>query len=422
VQRDRITAWASLHGIEILRWWEEEDQSGGKMSRPKLAQLLRRIQAKETEGVIVAERSRFGRTLMGALTAIEQITDAGGVFVSADGFNSGSKEDRLFLTQLLAFAEFELERIRQSWHGAVKRAVEDGAYVAPVPVGYAKNGKRQGLVPDPVMAPKVRDAFKMRAEGVPWQQIADMLGMSKSGAFAVIQNRAYLGESRGQGSVLKIGAHDALVTEDLWLAAQPGSVLYDRNGAVSAQGMLRGLVRCAACGYMMSLTGPAKHVTYSCKGHHKNGKCPSPASASVHKLDQFVNDELGKRFATGDPSAWSALDEDARRRDAREALEDAQRQLEAYVETADIVTLGKELFERGLTSRREAVERTRRRLREIPPAPLHEPPALESDWTIEDNRAEMSRFVARVVVAKADPARRRWQPMGERVEIRWRVA
>ena len=34
VQRQRIQNWADASGVEILEWWEELDQSGGKRERP----------------------------------------------------------------------------------------------------------------------------------------------------------------------------------------------------------------------------------------------------------------------------------------------------------------------------------------------------------------------------------------------------
>jgi DNA invertase Pin-like site-specific DNA recombinase len=56
-QRRRIEDWAGLHGLEVIRWWDEMDQSGGRMERPKFQRILRRIEAGETEGIVVADRS-----------------------------------------------------------------------------------------------------------------------------------------------------------------------------------------------------------------------------------------------------------------------------------------------------------------------------------------------------------------------------
>jgi hypothetical protein len=38
---------------------------------------------------------------------------------------------------------------------------------------------------------------------------------------------------------------------------------------------------------------------------------------------------------------------------------------------------------------------------------------------LDEKRAVVRAYVDRVTVAKADPKRRRWQPIAERVEVCW---
>src|SRR3982074_2750721 len=67
VQRERIQAWAQLHGAE-LAWHEPElDVSGGGMRRPVFDRIMERVRAGETGGVVVAKLGRFARTLVGGL-------------------------------------------------------------------------------------------------------------------------------------------------------------------------------------------------------------------------------------------------------------------------------------------------------------------------------------------------------------------
>lgn len=42
VQRQKIAAWAELHDVEILQWWEEIDHSGAKRDRPMFQQARER--------------------------------------------------------------------------------------------------------------------------------------------------------------------------------------------------------------------------------------------------------------------------------------------------------------------------------------------------------------------------------------------
>jgi hypothetical protein len=53
------------------------------------------------------------------------------------------------------------------------------------------------------------------------------------------------------------------------------------------------------------------------------------------------------------------------------------------------------------------------------------PEQLVADWStmaINEKRAVVRAYIARVILTKADPKRRRWQPIGERVQIDWTAA
>jgi DNA invertase Pin-like site-specific DNA recombinase len=47
-QRKKIADLAKLHEVEIVRWSEEIDQSGGKLERPMFQEALARCEAYET--------------------------------------------------------------------------------------------------------------------------------------------------------------------------------------------------------------------------------------------------------------------------------------------------------------------------------------------------------------------------------------
>ncbi len=55
-------------------------------------------------------------------------------------------------------------------------------------------------------------------------------------------------------------------------------------------------------------------------------------------------------------------------------------------------------------------------------ASVRTPQEILASWppmTMGERRAVVRAYIARVTVAKADPKRRRWQPIGERVEVAW---
>ena len=290
-QEDRIRSWADAHGHEIIRAHAELDVSGGKMDRPMLNEVMRRIDAGETDGVVVFKLDRFGRTLIGSLQLIERISARGALFASvSDGFDITTETGRLVLRILLSLAEFELERIRRQWREARAEAVhERGWHISAMPpYGYRrdvevdKKGRTRPtgpLILDPVEAPVVERIFRLRAGGMTWAQIrkqlnADGVRTREANRWHDVHlrrmttNRAYLGVASGghAGDAAKPDAHPAIVDEETWHTVQnrhtPRAAPDGDSGSV-----VRGLVRCAGCRYMMvaqpkpGRTGTAASIT-----------------------------------------------------------------------------------------------------------------------------------------------------------------
>lgn len=176
VQREQIERWASLRGATIAKWHTDLDQSGAKHDRPGLLDALRRAEAGATDGIVVAKLDRLTRSLVGALDAIKRLDEAGAQFVSVDeGIDPATPAGKMMLQLMLVMAEFELDRIRESWATAQERAVARGAIIASrTPTGYVR-GDDGRLLPHREFGPAIGDAFRMRAAGKSWRTIAALL-------------------------------------------------------------------------------------------------------------------------------------------------------------------------------------------------------------------------------------------------------
>jgi DNA invertase Pin-like site-specific DNA recombinase len=79
----------------------------------------------------------------------------------------GTSTGRLVLRMMLSLAEFELDRIRDSWRESAAKAIERGVHICPLPpAGYAR-GPEGRLALDPVDAPYIRAGFERRAMARP---------------------------------------------------------------------------------------------------------------------------------------------------------------------------------------------------------------------------------------------------------------
>jgi resolvase-like protein len=72
VQREQIERWAQLHGALVGHIFVELDESGGRSDRPLLMQAVERVERGESDGLVVAYLSRFGRSHLDGLMTIDR--------------------------------------------------------------------------------------------------------------------------------------------------------------------------------------------------------------------------------------------------------------------------------------------------------------------------------------------------------------
>lgn len=300
LQREKIEGWARLHDAHLDRVFDELDESGARQDRPMLMEAIERVEAGVSNGIVVAKLDRFGRSLRHGLVAIERITDAGGTLVSvADGFDFGTDTGRLVLKIMLSMAEWELDRIKQTWLDSQRKAVERGAYPYPAPVGYWRTSDGV-LEPDQELGPAVTWLFAQRAEGLGYKRLAD--GLSRRGVTTakggkawsaevvrhILARRTYLGEAVVAGKVHK-GNHAALTDPATWARAQRPDAERPRKPTLVSPTLLRGMVRCASCGRVMgSAAIGSRKRAYTCPRRSSAGVCPVPATIAAKKLESHV--------------------------------------------------------------------------------------------------------------------------------------
>src|SRR6188472_295141 len=59
VQREQITAWATMRGAQVAHVFEELDESGARGDRPLLALALERVEAGHSGELVVARLDRL---------------------------------------------------------------------------------------------------------------------------------------------------------------------------------------------------------------------------------------------------------------------------------------------------------------------------------------------------------------------------
>jgi DNA invertase Pin-like site-specific DNA recombinase len=336
----------------------ELDVSGGVPleQRPALFRALEGVEDGTYAGVVLAYQSRLFRHVEEEEAFWRRIEAAGGqVLLALDPVDNSTVDGRMVRRIKSATNAAERERHADQFDRRRRVATEAGIWQRrQTPTGYRKDPATRRLVPDH-RADDVRSAFRERAAGASATDLGGRLGMTPSGVRHLLRNRVYLG-------VLKVGkyvneaAHEALVSAEEFEAAQQAQARPPRSTRPPA--LLAGLVRCAACGHVMS-RARGKSETYRCPAYHSGERCPAPAQVTVGLLDGHVESIALRELERLSVTARDGRDTDR----TRLALEDAERELAAYLDAVSAAELGAETFAAGARKRSDDVDRAREELR-----------------------------------------------------------
>lgn len=445
VQRKKIADWAKLHEVEIVRWWEEIDQSGAKLERPMFQEALARCERGETGGIIVARLDRFARSAVDALESIKRLNAAGARLVSVeDNFDGSTPMGRFAIGILTLIAELELERIKESWSTAISSAVARGIHISGrIPTGYRRDEKKRLVVNEPA-ASAIREVFRRRALGVSWRELARFLDeqgvrpstgnphWSATGIAALIKNPVYLGQARS-GKVVKEGAHEPLVTRAEFDAAQAvkKSLFKQRDGSIASQALLGGIIRCAGCGHNLKVFGTLnrksgkRYPQYHCPGRFASGLCPARANVRASLVDSYVEERVLAALREEGGLLAQAVDASEALDATSRAVADAEHELDLFVTNPKLLTLiGEQRFLEGVETRQRALDEARNTFAELRTQSQLADELADGDllraWpslSIQQKRRLLHGLLDRVVVVRSEGRGKRARPISERVQI-----
>jgi hypothetical protein len=151
--------------------------------------------------------------------------------------------------------------------------------------------------------------------------------------------------------------------------------------------------------------------------------------ASTRTLDPYVEGLLLEALADPASKLVKAHEVGARITKTAEAMKQAEDELDTFLATELASVLGPDRFRTEVERREDAVRAALREFDDAMRANLilgqeksRSPKQLVSDWptlTMDEKRGVVRAYIDRVIVGKADPKRRRWQPISERVEVNW---
>ena len=180
-QRDTILKYCTANDLELVLIYEDPAFSGSlpPLERPGLHALLEALKAGNIQQVVVTRLDRLARDTMLSLWLLKEVKKLGAELVSIA--EPGRWEDptqKLLLTMVAAFAEFEKSLIASRLSSGRKTKARQGGYAGgKAPIGYKAERGGKALTLDEEKASTVRRVFELRdaKPDASLKKIADML-------------------------------------------------------------------------------------------------------------------------------------------------------------------------------------------------------------------------------------------------------
>ena len=325
-QREFFEQYCKLYGLEVTETYADDGVSGTipLHERTEGRRLLEDAQAKKFETLLVYRLDRLGRSLLVIVDAHDRLQVAGASLRSAtEPIDTSNPSGRLIFQMLASFAEYERETIRERTRAGLHRAFRSGRHFGVAPYGYRadEHGYLQ-VVPEE--AEIVREIIGRVAEGSSLYAEAKRLndlGVPTPGfrygsrekhpgsrlwSVATISNIVHQSAYSGIHKVKTNGGKDVIeqavmpILDDQVVQERAAAALMENkrypNRKNDRRYLLRGLVKCAACG--AACTGHSatrrgkKYHYYTCHaGRTKNfgtGRPHKPTYLSAPWLEDLV--------------------------------------------------------------------------------------------------------------------------------------
>ncbi len=319
-----IASQKSQGWVCLPDYYDDGGFTGGNMDRPAVSRLLEDIDSGRIDCVVVYKVDRLSRSLLDFTKILERFEKKNVSFVSVtQQFNTTNSMGRLTLNILLSFAQFEREVISERTRDKIAMARKRGKYTGGRPVlGYDIAPEGGKLLVNEAEARQVREIFELYLKNRSLLAVLDELERlgrqtkswvtrkgklrqaeqyNKKRIAALLKNPIYIGKIQYEDKLYE-GEHEAIVEPEVF--DQVRQMLADNRQVLRTDqpnrhgGILKGILRCKACGCGMGHSTTKKksgksYRYYVCQKAIVRGwsNCPQP-SLPANEIEQFVIDEI----------------------------------------------------------------------------------------------------------------------------------
>lgn len=274
-QAKEIEAWCKARGYPKPKIFSEIASGSRERldDRVKLAQLLNQVEKGDL--IVVSKVDRWSRDLVHSVESIRKLVRDGiAFFAIGESCDPSTIHGDQMLGIMAWAADAERQRIKERTVGTRRRLRDEGFWAeGSPPYGFRIEARKLVQIPDQIDVMRKVFAYVIShsvRETVAYAKKLDPgHGWDRANLAKALTKRWWLGETRTtSGTYIK--SHQAVIDADLFRRAQDAMASRKRIGPKprtpkTANWLMRGIAKCAACGAKMSAAySPKNNFYYVC--------------------------------------------------------------------------------------------------------------------------------------------------------------
>jgi len=257
-QLESLRAFCKSQNWEVTEEYKEEGKSAKDLDRPKMRQMMRDIERRKIDLVLVHKLDRLTRSVSDLYQLLEYFEKYDVKFRSAtEVYDTTTAMGRLFITLVAALAQWERENLAERVKFGIEQMIDEGKR----PGGHSAYGYKFDKDFNCTVIEEesrwVKKIFEWYNDGFGYRKIADRLNelhvspriamkWTSATIYGMLRNDLYTGIYRW-GTKVIYDNHEPIIDRTTFLQVQQS--IKDRAKDLSRQGKfpLTGLLKCGHC-------------------------------------------------------------------------------------------------------------------------------------------------------------------------------
>ncbi|MGE4554847.1 MAG: recombinase family protein [Candidatus Paceibacterota bacterium] len=331
-----------------------EKQTAKKPGRPVLAEMLKRIEAGEAEGILAWHPDRLARNSVDGGQII-YLVDTGVIkeLKFPTFWFDPTPQGKFMLSIAFGQSKYYIDNLSENIKRGHRQKLKQGLWPQMAPLGYLNNKETKQIYIDKDKAPFIKKTFELYATGKytlkEIRKIINEFGLrgrrgkilSVSNYQYLLQNPFYYGLIRYNGEFFE-GKHEPIIAKKLFDEVQEVMKRKSKPQKVDKMKffLYRGLFKCGECGFTITADRKIKpsgksYTYYYCTKKNPNHICSQNVFTREEKISSQIKEAIQKVSLPDDCADWMLKELEKEQKEKAQSSRFFAQKIENEIKTID---------------------------------------------------------------------------------------